>query len=224
MVAWLHRQKKDGWLVLGKSTLAIFVGLGLLSGCSIVSNTKKKPEAAAVELRMASLIQFPGANRPSAEQPGECDCNNPAHWDGQTLYVFNSAGHPWRVAGSDLFHLETNNYLRCEYNNKVNGGRWIECTWKAKDGILYGWYHLEPGGICPGAHPESPKMNLTAPKIGAVKSTDNGETWRDLGVVIETPTGTLKCDTKNYYFAGGNGDFSVMLDPKQEWLYFLFSN
>ena len=67
-------------------------------------------------------------------------------------------------------------------------------------------------------------MNLTAPKIGAVKSTDNGETWRDLGVVIETPTGTLKCDTKNYYFAGGNGDFSVMLDPKQEWLYFLFSN
>ena len=66
-------------------------------------------------------------------------------------------------------------------------------------------------------------MNLTAPKIGAVKSTDNGATWHDLGVVLEAPPDTLKCDTKNYYFAGGNGDFSVMLDPKKEFLYFFFS-
>src|SRR5438046_8711474 len=67
-------------------------------------------------------------------------------------------------------------------------------------------------------------MNLTAPKIGAVKSSDNGASWQDLGIVLEAPPGTLKCDTKNYYFAGGNGDFSVMLDPKKEFLYFFFSS
>jgi len=176
-----------------------------------------------VKLREASLIQFRGANSPSPDKPGECDCNNPAHWDGDTLYVFNSAGHPWRSAGPDLFHLQTN-YARCEYDNKANGGRWIECAWKVEDGTLYGWYHFEPAGICPGAHPDSPKMNLTAPKIGAVKSADNGATWQDLGVVLEAPPDTLKCDTKNYYFAGGNGDFSVMLDPKKEFLHFFSSN
>jgi hypothetical protein len=53
-------------------------------------------------------------------------------------HVFNSAGHPWRSAGSDVFHLDQS-YARCEYNNKLNGGRWIECTWKADDGWLYGW-------------------------------------------------------------------------------------
>jgi hypothetical protein len=26
----------------------------------------------------------------------------------------------------------------------VNGGRWIEATWTAGDGAVYGWYHNEP--------------------------------------------------------------------------------
>jgi hypothetical protein len=194
-----------------------------LCGCSLPPNTSPAAKLPRVELRDAVLAQFPGANRASHDQPGECDCNSPAHWQGDILYVFNSAGHPWRSSGSDMFHLGTN-YVRCEYDNRIGGGRWIECTWQAEEGALYGWYHLEPTGICPGAHPESPRMNLTAPKIGAVKSTDNGATWHDLGIVLEAPPNTLKCDTKNYYFAGGNGDFSVMLDSRREFLYFLFSN
>jgi hypothetical protein len=120
-----------------------------------------------------------------------------------------------------LFHLDKD-YRRCEYNNQVQGGRWIECTWKSDDGTLYGWYHLEPSGICPGAHPEFPKMNLTAPRIGAVKSRDNGATWEDLGIILDSLP-ILRCDTTNYYFAGGNGDFSVMLDSKQQFLYFFIS-
>lgn len=156
-----------------------------------------------------------GANSKAPDKPGDTDCNSPAHWDGATLYVFNSAGHPWRSAGPDLFHL-TNDYRRCEYDNKVNGGRWIECTWKTDDGTLYGWYHNEPGGLCPGTR-------LTAPRIGAVRSTDNGATWHDLGVVLDAPPNTLRCDTANYYFAGGNGDFCIMLDARREWLYFFVS-
>jgi hypothetical protein len=34
---------------------------------------------------------------------------------------------------------------------------------------------------------------------------------------------TLKCDTKNYYFAGGNGDFCIMLDHQTKYLYFFIS-
>src|SRR6266568_6978068 len=202
---------------------AAVTALVVFPGCSLVPGIKAGSELPRVELRDAALVQFRGANSSSPDMPGECDCNNPAHWEGDNFYVFNSAGHPWRSSGPDLFHLQTN-YLRCEYDNRVSGGRWIECTWKLEDGALYGWYHFEPTGVCPGAHPDSPKMNLTAPKIGAVKSTDNGATWHDLGVVLETPPDTLKCDTKNYYFAGGDGDFSVMLDAKKQFLYFLFSN
>lgn len=160
-----------------------------------------------------------GANSVSSDKPGECDCNSPAHWDGETLYVFNSAGHPWRSAGPNLQGLDRY-YRKCEYNNQANGGRWIECTWKADDGTLYGWYHFEPNDICQDFHPNSP--HLTAPKIGAVKSPDNGATWQDLGIVLEAAPG-VRCDTTNFYFAGGNGDFSIMVDARKEFLYFYIS-
>jgi hypothetical protein len=172
-----------------------------------------------VRIHEASPVYFPGAQRPAPDKPGECDCNSPTHWDGETLYIFNSAGHPWRAAGSDVFHLDQD-YRSCKYNNQVNGGRWIECTWKDDDGVLYGWYHFEPGGICADFHPNSP--HLTAPRIGAARSSDNGATWEDLGVVLDSKP-VLRCDTTNYYFAGGNGDFSIMLDRKKEFLYFLIS-
>jgi hypothetical protein len=168
-----------------------------------------------VKVREAPPVRFRGANSASPAQPGECDCNSAAHWSGETLYVFNSAGHPWRLGGPDLFHLDAS-YVRTAYDNQVNGGRWIECTWKAEDGRLYGWYHLEPGGLCPGTR-------LTAPKIGAVRSTDDGATWQDLGVVIEARPGTLNCETKNFYFAGGNGDFSIIVDAARQYVYFLVS-
>ncbi len=168
-----------------------------------------------VAVREAPRVQFRGANSPAPDRPGDTDCNSPAHWDGDTLYVFNSAGHPWRSSGPDLFHLDQG-YRRCEYDNQANGGRWIECTWQAGDGVLYGWYHNEPGGLCPGTR-------LTAPKIGAARSTDNGATWHDLGIVLEARPNMLRCDTTNYYFAGGHGDFSIMADRRQEYLYFFVS-
>ncbi len=186
---------------------------GVLGDCSASG-----APAAALRILEAPLIRFRGAQSASPQKPGDCDCNSPAHWDGDTFYVFNSAGHPWRSSGRDLFHL-TSDYSKCEYNNQANGGRWIEATWHAADGTLYGWYHLEPNNVCSEFHPNSP--HLTAPKIGAVKSKDNGANWQDLGIVLEyTP---VRCDTTNFYFAGGNGDFSVMLDRNQEFLYFFIS-
>jgi hypothetical protein len=197
------------------ATIFGFVGALLVCvGCQTRSSALGPGALPKVILREAPLVPMRGANSAARDKPGDTDCNSPAHWDGGTLYLFNSAGHPWRSAGPDLFRL-TNDYRRCEYNNKVNGGRWIECTWKAAAGVLYGWYHNEPGGLCPGTR-------LTAPRIGAARSTDNGATWQDLGIVLEARPNTLRCDTTNYYFAGGNGDFSIMLDAR-EWLYFFIS-
>ncbi len=167
------------------------------------------------ELREVPLVQFRGAGSVSPSQPGDSDCNSPLHWDRNTLFVFNSAGHPWRSSGPDVFGLDRS-YVRTEFNTRANGGRWVECTWKAADGMLYGWYHHEPLGLCPG-------NGLTAPVIGAARSKDNGANWQDLGIVLEAPAGTLYCETKNRYFAGGEGDFCVMLDEASGVLYFFFS-
>lgn len=197
-------------------TLSLVVTL-LVSGAGCHSPGRHATESPKATLRPASPLRFPGANRASPAEPGECDCNSPLHWDGHRLYVFNSAGHPWRAAGSDLADLgQSQDYDRTEYNNKTEGGRWIESTWRVKDGTLYGWYHFEPTGLCPGT-------TLTAPRIGAVRSRDNGAHWQDLGVVIEARPNSVDCTTRNFYFAGGNGDFSVVLDHKEDWLYFFFS-
>lgn len=193
--------------------LALLLWGAMAGGCLVEA---AHPEAATrVVLRDAPLVQFRGGNSPAPGKPGETDCNSPLHWDGAMLHLFNSAGHPWRSTGSDLFHLDQS-YVRCEYNNRTHGGRWIECTWKEPHGPLYGWYHFEPAGLVPGT-------GLTAPRIGAARSRDNGATWEDLGVVLEAPAGTLNPSTRNFYFAGGNGDFSILLDARKRHLYFFFS-
>lgn len=152
---------------------------------------------------------------PRLQMPHSVDCNSPSHWDGGTFYVFNSTGHPYRSSGTDLFHLGAPQEVR--FDNTVKGGRWIEASWRAEDGVLYGWYHFEPTGLVPGT-------GLTAPRIGALRSTDNGATWRDLGIVLEARANTLKPEAKNGYFAGGNGDFCVVLDAERRFLYSYFSN
>ncbi len=153
------------------------------------------------------------------KMPGRVDCNSPAHWDGNTLYLFNSAPDPKRSSGTDIAHLPF--YEDTAYSNPdsaVQGSRWIEATWKdPSDGTLYGWYHNEPHPVCP------PKPNLTAPRIGAVRSSNNGLLWEDLGFVLTAPEDSTNCATENFYFAGGNGDFSVLLDEKNEHFYFFLS-
>jgi hypothetical protein len=92
---------------------------------------------------------------------------------------------------------------------------WIESVWRDDDGTVYGWYHHEPGGLCGG--------KLTAPKIGAAVSADGGKTFRDLGIVLESGD-SINCNAKNGFFAGGHGDFSVILDRERKYFYFLFGN
>jgi hypothetical protein len=57
---------------------------------------------------------------------------------------------------------------------------------------LYGWYQIELGGLCPGTR-------LTAPKVGAVRSTDSGAAWNGFGIVLEARPNTLCYDTTNFH-------------------------
>jgi hypothetical protein len=89
------------------------------------------------------------------------------------------------LTATDLFHLGTASPTK--YENKVNGGRRIEATYKDEDGTLYGWYHNEPHPVCPT------RESLTAPLIGAVRSPDNGANWHDLGFILQAPPDSLSC-------------------------------
>lgn len=171
----------------------------------------------SIVIQNAQRVQFPGVIHKGMDPNaiGDIDCSSPAHWDGNTMYMFYSTGHPFRSSGPDLFHL-TRPSQRVSFDNEAGwtmGGRWIEATHKADDGKLYMWYHNEP----PLA------SGRTAPRIGAMVSTDNGLTWRDLGIVLEAPAGSNNIESANKYFVGGNGDFMVIADLKKEYFYFFIS-
>ena len=88
----------------------------------------------------------------------------------------------------------------------ANDYRWIEATWLARDGTLYGWYHNEPKGLCLDSKPIClTSGTLTVPRIGAVRSRDRGLTWEELGIVLEAPAEWVDCKALNGFFAGGIG-------------------
>ncbi len=190
--------------------------VGCLLAVSAACQSEGVPRAV---LRDAPPLELPGVTKPNPNAPVAFDCNNPAHWDGDVMYTFSSEGRAERGSGPDLFHLARPS-VRTRYDNDPEwrgGGRWVEATHKDTSGALYGWYHNEPPGICPETR------RLTAPRIGAAVSHDNGLTFRDLGIVLTAPPDMLDCDTPNHYFAGGNGDFSVILDREGRYFYFLIS-
>ena len=123
-------------------------------------------------------------------------------------------GTPYRSQGPDQFSL--GNTTNVTFSDGTPGSLWIEATFMDDDGTLFAWYHHEPGGICSD-------NELTAPKIGALVSHDNGYTFQDLGIVLESGD-PVDCSAQNGYFAGGNGDFSVIADATHTYFYFLFSN
>lgn len=169
-------------------------------------------------VREAPLIQMPGVEVPSRGLLHESDSNAPLHWDGDTLYLFNSYSHPWRSSGPDLMHLGNRASTRLgDLNDKLN--IWLEATWKDSDGTLYGAYHYEPDLVC-----FSNKHLPTMPRIGWIRSHDNGATWDDLGFIIEALPCARRCDTASPWDAGGTGDFVFLLDPAREYFYFFITS
>jgi hypothetical protein len=148
------------------------------------------------------------------EMPGLVDSNSPLFRDGDTLFLFNSSGdETLRSSGPTIEELGDPTTVIIKDPHR--GGRyWIEAIWQdPADRTLYGWYHLEPDDV----------EWRTAPVIGALRSWDQGLTWEDLGPVIESRY-PYSYDYENYFFSGGNGDFTVVPDVLQEYFYFVFTH
>lgn len=167
------------------------------------------PRTPAVQLLSASPLAL----------PAPADSNSPAIWDlidGQPrLVVLTSiAGLPSRSEGRSLLRLSDAEPVAVE--GTVHGV-WMEAVLRADDGTYYGYYHNEvPADVCG-------RPDRTVPRIGAARSTDNGLTWRDLGIVLEADQATLACQSPNRYFLGGVGDFSVVLDRDGQFAYIFYS-
>ncbi|HEU0123115.1 MAG TPA: hypothetical protein VFQ91_21475 [Bryobacteraceae bacterium] len=163
----------------------------------------------------AGIAQFAQVrNAERVELPEIIDGNTSAMWADGELHIFHSSGVPTRSKGSDQFQLT--NTEEIQFDSPDHKPVWFEAVWRDEDGTLYLWYHHEPGGVCAD-------NDLTAPKIGAAISYDNGKTVHDLGIVLETGS-PLHCDAENGFFAGGHGDFSVIPDHEHKFFYFLFTN
>ena len=149
-----------------------------------------------------------------AQLPSPTDSNSPGHWWNGNFVLFNAMGTPYRSQGAGQFSL--GNATQVSFGAGQPYPLWIESTWMDDDGTLFAWYHHEPSFICPDS-------NLTAPKIGALISHDNGKTFQDLGFVLESGD-PVDCSAQNGYFGGGNGDFTVIPDSTRSYFYFHYSN
>jgi hypothetical protein len=170
-----------------------------------------------VVIRNAETLRLPGGRQPEAGIEDAIDSNCPVEWDSNgQMMVFASVTHPFRSTGPNLFSLASPSVETViERRPELTGGVWLEATYRDETGVLFAWYHNEQVAGCEDTH-------LTFPQIGVMLSYDNGLHWYDLGIVLSAPGNSLTCETQNFYFAGGNGDFSVVLDESKEYFYFIF--
>lgn len=170
----------------------------------------------SVELRDAPPIELYDQDLETS------DSNSPVEWVNGRVYVFVShwlpIGHSYRRSGVSLNELEAGAiHVEIQHDQTPGVGKWIEATHRDPDGTLFGWYHAETAGPCG-------REDRKVPVIGAMVSRNNGITWTDLGTIIEAPKDAYDCEMENGFFAGGLGDFSVILDRKNKFFYFFFSN
>ncbi len=158
--------------------------------------------AQVVSVRPAPQISMPAHT---------VDGNSPGVWQGDRLNVYTSTGTPSSMNGPGIFDLSVG--APPIVTSKVHFPMWIESVWRDDDGLTYGWYHHE-APVC---------GKLNSPEIGALVSSDGGHTFDDLGIVLSSGDG-VNCGAQNGFFAGGHGDFSVILDRKREYFYFVFTN
>ncbi len=152
---------------------------------------------------------------PELDMPANVDSNSPAYWLNGELRMVNSTGDgPYLSRGEDQFHEAR--LHKVSFPTREEMPTWLEAVWVDSNGVIFGWYHQEDHSVCPGT-------NLAVPRIGAAISYDGGSNFVDLGIVLSSGD-PIDCAAQNGYFAGGQGDFSVVPDRSGTYFYFLFSN
>ena len=171
----------------------------------------------------AQSSRVPSARLVSASRlnlPGEIDSSNPAVWaldNGvQRLFVISSwGGVPVRSIGASIDSLRRDQPVG--FASHPGHGVWMEAIVPDDVGVWYGYYHHErPADLC-----DRPDRQL--PRIGAMRSEDNGATWTDLGIVIDAPAGSEACGSANRFVLGGVGDVTAALDRNHQDVYLYFS-
>ncbi len=179
--------------------------------------------ALAVATLGAQAPATPTARLVSASRfdlPARIDSSNPAVWslvDGVLrLFVISSwGGVPVRTSGSALESLHNEGPVL--FASHPGHGVWIEAIIPADDGTWYAYYHHERSADLCG------RPDRQLPRIGALRSTDRGHTWDDLGIVIDAPPDSLACDSSNRFVLGGVGDVTAALDAASQDVYLYFS-
>jgi hypothetical protein len=192
--------------------------------CSSIWRITLSSCAAALVIATAhAQSRVPRARLVSASRvnlPGEIDSSNPAVWaidNGVArLFVISSwGGVPVRSIGASINALQRDQPVA--FATHPGHGVWMEAIIPDDGGAWYGYYHHErPADLC-----GRPDRQL--PRIGAMRSTDHGATWTDLGIVIDAPPGNEACESANRFVLGGVGDVTAALDRDHRDLYLYFS-
>ncbi|MGE3274802.1 MAG: hypothetical protein AB7O67_06800 [Vicinamibacterales bacterium] len=211
--------------VRARAALAVLAVAVPVAGLLVIVQTRFLWRGSPVIARTAvegGTILAALAPAPRAILPLYVDSNSPVvrdRVDGQdrlVLFTTTFWGRPSRSEGRSLRWLEPR--VPADFKGlPPTGGTWMEAVIDNGDGTWYGYYHNEPDVL------PCPEEDKIIPRIGAARSRDRGHTWEDLGIVLDAPPSGIKCDTRNVFFLGGVGDFSVMLDPSREYLYLLYT-
>jgi hypothetical protein len=204
--------------MIARLILAVLAAIALLAPSLCVRSVGA--QSVLYNIESAYPVRLPGGRYLPGNIEDAIDSNSPVHWDNNgIMYVFASVGYPFRSSGPSLFELASPTLETTIYHQPgIDGGKWLEATYRDPDGTLYGWYHNEAPPECEN------NLSLRAPRIGMMTSMDEGLTWDDKGIIMEAPPDSKNCQTNNYFFYGGAGDFSVILDQTGEYFYFLFGS
>jgi hypothetical protein len=154
-------------------------------------------------------------NVPEITMPSQVDSNSPAFWLNGELHLFNSTGDgPVLSKGRDQFSLGFPE--RSSIARQRPWPAWIEAVWVDESGAILAWYHQEHENVCGAQRPAQPH-------VGAAISYDGAKTFFDHGIILSSPVAP-DCSSRNGYFSGGHGDFSVVLDREKQYFYFVFGN
>jgi hypothetical protein len=152
--------------------------------------------------------------------PGAIDSSVPMTWelvDGTwRLFALASwGGVPALLSGSGLTDMHQEGPVTIARH--PGDGIWIESIIPDESGAWYGYYHHETPAYACG------RPDRFIPRIGALRSTDHGRHWEDLGMIVEAAPGTEACASTNRYVIGGVGDVSAMLAPDRRDLFLFIS-
>ena len=181
-----------------------------LVALSLAALDARAPGTPSARLVPASLIEL----------PGDVDSSNPFVWDlvngRRELFVITSwGGVPVQSSGSSVEQLHRGEAVA--FTTHPGHGVWMESIVTDDAGTWYGYYHHErPADEC-----GRPDRQL--PRIGAARSSDQGRTWEDLGIVLDAPDGSAQCASTNRFVLGGVGDVSALLDANKQDVYLFFS-